>query len=170
MTTRLAASLLTTAACLASCATRPPEAQPGSRAEEGAGAARASAPAAETLTPPTPASDSAKAPAMATWREAVRVALAKAEAGEQGYILDHMLAPELVERLAAKHGEAGWRRAFREGRLAQISYYLGYMKDADVETSGGRTVVRGEHGCFAVFVEVGGRMLIADFGQDVSSM
>jgi hypothetical protein len=107
---------------------------------------------------------------MATWREAVRVALAKAEAGEQGYILDHMLAPELVERLAAKHGEAGWRRAFREGRLAQISYYLGYMKDADVETSGGRTVVRGEHGCFAVFVEVGGRMLIADFGQDVSSM
>lgn len=107
---------------------------------------------------------------MSTWRETVAAALAKDDLRDRDYILDHMLAPQFVKKLVAKHGEAEWRRAFGEGRLAQLSYYLGHLKEADVETEGPRTTARGKYGCYAVFVEVDGRCLIADFGQEVSSM
>jgi hypothetical protein len=107
---------------------------------------------------------------MATWQQAMRSALARTEAGDHVHIIEHMLAPEFVDALVAKHGADTWKQQFRKDKLESIAYYYGWLKRARVATSGSRTVVRGEHGCYATFVLVDGEYLLGDFGQVLSSM
>lgn len=104
-----------------------------------------------------------------TWEAAMNAALEKAKAGDYAAIMDTMLAPEFAAKLKEKHGADAWKEKF-EARLKRIHYYYGKLKDAKVETSGNKTTVRGEYGCWAEFYKVDGVFLIGDFGQVITSM
>ena len=105
-----------------------------------------------------------------TWAQAVKIARQKAKAGEYAYIMDNMLAQEFVDKMIGKYGTADWRKEFQEGELARLPFYFGWLEKCEVKTSGDKVFLRGQHGCYAVFLKVKGRYLILDFGQRITSM
>jgi len=105
-----------------------------------------------------------------TWQQAMAAALAKADAGDHDHIIDHMLAPALVEKLVARYGKDNWKTKFLTDKLKSLGYYYGWLANGQVETSGGTTVIHGKHGCYATFITIDGKVYLGDFGQSVSSM
>ncbi|MCY3021923.1 MAG: hypothetical protein NTW87_23170 [Planctomycetota bacterium] len=105
----------------------------------------------------------------ATWESAMNAALEKVKAGEHAYVIDNMLAPELVAQLKEKYGKDNWKDKFLT-RLKRVEYYYSKLKDPKVEVSGNKTTVRGEYGCYAEFIKADGVYLLGDFGQIPTSM
>lgn len=105
-----------------------------------------------------------------TVKEAMAIAQQKAKARQYDYIIDHMLAQELVDKMIGKYGAEHWKKKFQEDRLSSLRYYFGWLKKHRVRTSGDKIIVMGQHGCYAVFVKVKGKCLILDFGQRIKSM
>jgi len=105
-----------------------------------------------------------------TWKQAMAAARAKANAGDFAHITDHMLAPAFVETLVAKYGKQHWKKKFQDNTLKNLSYYFGWLENGQVRTSGKTTVIRGQHGCYATFIKIDGKVVLGDFGQTLSSM
>ena len=105
-----------------------------------------------------------------TIKEAMAIARTKAKAGEYDFIMDHMLSKELINGLIRKHGVEKWRAEFKEGELKQLPYYFGWLKSCGSRTFGNKTILTGQHGCYAEYVKVGDVYLIVTFGQRITSM
>ena len=107
---------------------------------------------------------------LTTWKQAMAVALARAETRDYDYIIDRLLAPTYVDALVAKYGKEEWKAKFTEAKLKSLGYYYGWLEDPKVTTSSDTTVLRGQHGCFATFIKIDGTYYLGDFGQHMSSM
>ncbi len=109
-------------------------------------------------------------PPLATWEESMAIALEHATAHEYAFIIDHMLAPECMEKLAVRYGKDTWKETFRQEKLEKLPYYYGWLKKRQFTTESNKTIVVGQYGCWAIFVNVNGRFLLGDFGQEITSM
>ena len=109
-------------------------------------------------------------PPLATWEETMAVALQRAEARDYDFIIHHLLAPECMAKLITRYGEKNWREKFRKDKLEKIPYYYRWLKERTVTTKENKTIVSGQYGCQAIFVNVNGRFLLGDFGQEITSM
>ncbi len=109
-------------------------------------------------------------PPLATWEETMAVALQRAEARDYDFIINHMLAPECTAKLIVRYGEKGWKEKFKKDKLEKIPYYYRWLKERTVTTKENKTIVSGQYGCEAIFVNVNGRFLLGDFGQEITSM
>ncbi|MBL7114783.1 MAG: hypothetical protein ISS35_03380 [Kiritimatiellae bacterium] len=106
----------------------------------------------------------------ATWQQAQASIEQSARAGEYQAIAEQFLAPELIQQLIRKHGEDGWIHTYQKETLESIPFYFKWLKNSDVERSGDNVLLRGQHGCYATFVNVDGRYYLLDVGQHITSM
>jgi hypothetical protein len=106
-----------------------------------------------------------------TWENAMQTALARSESGDYRFIIDHLLAPEELERAAREFSDAdGWERKYIERHLRHLPYYFGWLRDCKIEHKGDAVHLSGAHGAFAVFRQRDGRWYLLEFGQHIFSM
>ncbi|MBT3198817.1 MAG: hypothetical protein HN350_02780 [Phycisphaerales bacterium] len=106
----------------------------------------------------------------ATIKEAMSIARAKAKSGEYDFIIDNMLSEECINDVIRKFGKDKWREKIKQEGLKRLPYYYGWMKNPSARTFGDKTILTGQHGCYAEYVKVGDAYLIVDFGQRLTSM
>lgn len=105
-----------------------------------------------------------------TLKGTMAFAVKKAKAGQYDYIMDNLLSKECVNDLTRKYGKDKWREKFLKDKLESLPYYFGWLKKANIRTFGDKTVLTGGPKCHAEYVKVGGRYLIVNFGQCLTSM
>ena len=105
-----------------------------------------------------------------SWEQTMEVAAAKAKAEDYDFIMDHLLAPELVESAVKKYGADKWRAEYPRKQLRYLAYYFGWLKKREVRIEGDKVFLKGEAECYATFIKVDGRFYILDFGQRIISM
>lgn len=107
---------------------------------------------------------------LSTWEQTMNTAILKAKALDYNYIIDHLLAQDLVDTMTNKYGTEHWKEVFQKKHLRYLLYYFGWLKDCKVEISGDKVFLIGQHGCYTIFINVNGRYLLFDFGQRITSM
>lgn len=104
-----------------------------------------------------------------SWQNTMKIIKLKTDEKKYDFILDNLLAPEYIKVLKKKYGN-DWRESFKKEKLSSLSYYFGWLKNAQVSKIKNKVTLKGQHGCFAVFTKTGKRWLLNDFGQNLFSM
>lgn len=107
---------------------------------------------------------------LTTWEKTRDIALLKVKANEYDFIVDHLISEGLADAMIEKYGEVNWKTEFQKKNLKLLPYYFGWLKDCTIEISDDKVILTGQHGCYAIFINVNGSYLFLDFGQHITSM
>jgi len=107
---------------------------------------------------------------LTTWQHTRDLAVQKAKAREYNFIIEHLIATGLADRMIQKYGESNWKTEITEQMLKSLPYYFSWLKKCTVKMENDRILLTGKHGCYAIFRKVGSRYLLLDVGQKLSSM
>ena len=120
-----------------------------------------------TAIPPSAPADET---APATRHETKGTVFHKPHPNHNHYIIDHLLSKGLLAAARKRYGEENWRQKLRKDRLELLPYYFGWMEKRTVKVKGNRVSLKGQHGCYAEFIQVGSKYFLHDFGQRITSM